>query len=70
MRNRASGYVEQNFNEKETERFRLEIGNFLEQYELDSARKSVLFPDTIPALEEPRELEARGAKAGFKLVKA
>jgi HAD superfamily hydrolase (TIGR01549 family) len=62
MRNKASEYVEQKLSEEETERFRLEMDSFLGRYERDSAGKSVLFPDTIPALERLREL---GAKMGL-----
>jgi len=62
MRNKASGYIEQNFSQTETERFRLEMEKFLTKYELDSARKSKLFPDTNPTLEALRKL---GIKMGL-----
>jgi len=62
MRNRASEYIEQNFSQAEAVRFRLEMEKFLSQYELDSARKSKLFPDTIPTLETLKKL---GTKLGL-----
>jgi HAD superfamily hydrolase (TIGR01549 family) len=59
MRNRASEYAKQSFGKTEAERFRLGMNKFLRSYEQDSARKSRLFSDTIPAL---RELKRLGAK--------
>jgi HAD superfamily hydrolase (TIGR01549 family) len=59
MRNKASEYIEQRFDALETEKFKLGLESFLSKYEQDSARKSVLFPDTIPALDRLRELGAR-----------
>ena len=62
MRNRASQYVEENFSEADTEKFRLEIEKFLEQYELDAAENSKLFSETISTLEKLKEL---GIKMGL-----
>jgi len=59
MRNRASEYMEQNFSHAEAERFKLEMEKFLSQYELDSAKKSKLFPDTTPTLETLRKLRIK-----------
>lgn len=56
MRNRASEYAEQYFGKAEAERFKLEMNKFLKWYEKDSARKSRLFTDTIPALRELKKL--------------
>ncbi len=62
MRNKASEYVEQNFNKTDTKKFQREMEKFLSQYELDSAEKSKLFPETIPTLETLRKL---GTKIGL-----
>lgn len=62
MRNQASEYVEHNFGRKEAENFRREMEKFLSTYEQDSARKSKLFPDTIPTLDNLTRL---GAKMGL-----
>ncbi len=59
MRNKASEYVEQKFSKAETERFKLEMEKFLCQYEQDSAEKSRLFPDAVPALKRLRRLGVR-----------
>lgn len=59
MRNRASEYVEKHFRKAEAEKFKLEMNRFLRWYENDSARKSRLFADTIPAL---RGLSKLGVK--------
>jgi HAD superfamily hydrolase (TIGR01549 family) len=56
MRNKASEYVEQKLSRAETENFKLEMEKFVGQYEEDSARKSRLFPDTIPTLKKLRRL--------------
>jgi len=62
MRNKAEAYVGANFNATETRRFQREMERFLRRYELDSARKSRLFPDCISTLETLRRL---GAKLGL-----
>jgi len=62
MRNKASEYVQQNFTKANAQRFRQEMEEFLSRYELDSARKSQLFPETIQTLETLKEL---GAKVGL-----
>jgi len=59
MRNKASEYVEQKFSKAETERFKLEMEKFLCRYEQDSAEKSGLFPDAVPALKKLRRLGIR-----------
>jgi HAD superfamily hydrolase (TIGR01549 family) len=58
MRNKASEYVEK-FSKAETERFNLEMEKFLCRYEQDSAEKSRLFPDAVPALKSLRRLGIR-----------
>lgn len=62
MRNKASEYVQQNFTKANAQRFRQEMEEFLSRYELDSARKSQLFPETLQTLETLREL---GTKVGL-----
>ena len=59
MRNKAAEYVEQKFSKAETERFKLEMEKFLCRYEQDSAEKSRLFPDAVPALKRLRRLGVR-----------
>lgn len=59
MRNKASEYIEKHFTATEKERLQQEMEKFLSRYELDSARKSKLFPDTIPTLEELKKLKVR-----------
>jgi HAD superfamily hydrolase (TIGR01549 family) len=62
MRNKASEYVEKNFAKADAQGFRQGMEEFLSRYELDSARKSQLFPETIQTLETLKEL---GAKVGL-----
>ena len=62
MRNKASEYVENHFGEPATERFGREMEQFLSRYELDSAKKSILFDETISTLETLKRL---GAKMGL-----
>lgn len=62
MRNKAEAYVGVNFNKTKTRRFHREMEKFLRRYELDSARKSRLFPDCVSTLETLRRL---GAKLGL-----
>jgi HAD superfamily hydrolase (TIGR01549 family) len=62
MRNRATEYVEKNLEKADAEKIYQEMEKFLIQYELDSAQKSKLFPDTIPTLESLRRL---GMKIGL-----
>jgi len=59
MRNKASEYVEQNFDKTDARRFRQGMEKFLSRYELDSARKSRLFPETIPTLRTLKQLEIK-----------
>lgn len=62
MRNKAEAYAEGNFTKTETRRFQREMEKFLRRYELDSAKKSRLFPDCLPTLEALKRL---GAKLGL-----
>jgi HAD superfamily hydrolase (TIGR01549 family) len=62
MRNKASEYVEKNFAKADAQGFRQGMEKFLSRYELNSARKSQLFPETIQTLETLKEL---GAKVGI-----
>jgi len=62
MRNKAVEYVEENFSEEEAKIFLQKMDEFLEKYEMGSARGSELFPDAIPAL---RGLRALGYKLGL-----
>ncbi|HEY4675231.1 MAG TPA: HAD family hydrolase [Candidatus Bathyarchaeia archaeon] len=59
MRNKALEYLEQDSNGTEVERFKAHLEEFLSQYELESANRSKLFPDTIPSLETLRKLEVK-----------
>ena len=62
MRNIASEYVQRHFSEEKARIYRREMEIFLNHYELDSAKKSRLFPETISTLQTLREL---GAKIGL-----
>ncbi|MGA3192291.1 MAG: HAD-IA family hydrolase [Candidatus Bathyarchaeia archaeon] len=62
MRNIASEYVQRHLGEERARVYRREMETFLNHYELDSARKSRLFPETISTLQTLREL---GAKIGL-----
>jgi HAD superfamily hydrolase (TIGR01549 family) len=62
MRNVASEYVERRFSEAKARIYRREMDRFLNHYELDSAKKSRLFPETLSTLETLRQL---GAKMGL-----
>ena len=62
MRNIASEYVQRHFSEERAGKYRREMEIFLNHYELDSAKKSRLFPETISTLKTLREL---GAKIGL-----
>jgi HAD superfamily hydrolase (TIGR01549 family) len=59
MRNKSIEYVEKNFTKTEAQKFYLEMEKFLSKYELDSAKKSKLFPETIQTLKTLRTLGAR-----------
>jgi len=61
MRNKAFEYVEQNFGKTETERFKLEVNEFLSWYEIGSARRSKPFADMIPTLTELKRFGAKMA---------
>jgi HAD superfamily hydrolase (TIGR01549 family) len=62
MRNKASEYVENHFGEPAADRFGREMEQFLSRYELDSAKKSMLFDETISTLETLKRL---GVKMGL-----
>jgi HAD superfamily hydrolase (TIGR01549 family) len=62
MRNKSTEYVAENFSEAETKKFQQEMNAFLRLYELDAAKNSKLFSDTIPTLEKIRKL---GLKMGL-----
>jgi HAD superfamily hydrolase (TIGR01549 family) len=59
MRIEATEYVEENLSKAEAVRFYQEMEKFLSRYELDSAERSKLFSDTIPALKELRRLKVK-----------
>jgi len=52
MRNKAAEYAQNHFTEKQRQQFHSEIDQFVKTYELEAARKSRLFPDTISTLDE------------------
>lgn len=56
MRNKAEEYMQNHFTPAQKTRFATEMERFLKRYELDSARNSKLFPDTISTLEELKKL--------------
>jgi HAD superfamily hydrolase (TIGR01549 family) len=62
MRNKASEYIEKNITKENAEKVYREMEKFLSRYELDSAKRSKLFPETIPTLEQLRKL---GIKIGL-----
>jgi HAD superfamily hydrolase (TIGR01549 family) len=62
MRNKASEYVRKNFAKTDAQRFKQEMEKFLSRYELDSAERSHLFPETIQKLKTLRE---HGMKIGL-----
>ena len=62
MRNTASEYVQRHFSEESAKIYWREMERFLNHYELDSAKKSRLFPETISTLQTLREI---GAKMGL-----
>ena len=62
LRNKASEYVERHFTQEGADSFRREMERFLSRYELDSAKKSRLFPETVLTLEILRE---SGVKMGL-----
>ncbi len=56
MRNIAADFVEKNFAKTEAKKFYAEMEGFLKQYELDAARRSTLYPETVPTLEKLKGL--------------
>jgi HAD superfamily hydrolase (TIGR01549 family) len=62
MRNRATEYVEKNFSKTSKHKYHQDMEKFLKQYELDAARRSKLFPETIAILDELKKL---GVKMGL-----
>jgi pyrophosphatase PpaX len=59
MRNRALEYVEGNFSGASKRRYHQEMEKFLRQYELEAARRSKLFPETMLVLNELKKLGLR-----------
>jgi HAD superfamily hydrolase (TIGR01549 family) len=59
MRNKASEYVEGNFSRARQRRYHQEMEKFLKQYELEAARRSKLFPETMSVLNELKKLGLR-----------
>jgi len=62
MRNKSVEYIEKNLTKTEAKKFYLRMEKFLSKYELDSAKKSKLFPETIQTLETLRK---SGVKIGL-----
>jgi putative hydrolase of the HAD superfamily len=62
MRNKAIEYIEENLSKTDAEGIYQEMEKFLIRYELKSARKSKLFPETISTLKKLRRL---GIKMGL-----
>ncbi len=62
MRNKATEYIEKNLTKADAEKIYQKMEKFLTRYELDSAEKSKLFPETIPTLKKLRKL---GLKMGL-----
>ena len=61
MRNKAIEYIEKNLTKVDAEKIYQGMEKFLIRYELDSAKKSKLFPETILTLEELRKLNKNWA---------
>lgn len=59
VRNRALRYVQEHFTEREANIFSLEMDRFLKSYELSWTDRSRIFPDTITALQELKQLGYR-----------
>jgi HAD superfamily hydrolase (TIGR01549 family) len=62
MRNKSIEYIEKNLTEADAEKIYQGMEKFLSRYELDSAKNSKLFPETVSTLEELRKL---GIKMGL-----
>jgi len=62
MRNKASEYFEKNFDKAEAKRFHQEVERFLEDYELNAAKNSKLFPESLSTLGRLKKL---GVKMGL-----
>lgn len=62
MRNKAIEYAEANFSREKASRFYQRLDEFLEKYEMSSAKSSELFSDTIPTLSR---VKALGYKLGL-----
>jgi len=62
MRNKSIEYIEKNLAKADAEKIYQQMEKFFIRYELDSAKKSKLFPDTIPTLKKLRTL---GIKMGL-----
>jgi len=61
MRNRAGEYAKRKFSQEELQEFHEKMERFLSDYELDSASKSTVFPDTVETLERLRAKAVRMA---------
>jgi HAD superfamily hydrolase (TIGR01549 family) len=59
MRNKALDYVKEHFSANKTRRFQAEIDRFMKEYEMRWAEESTIFPDTVPALHELKNLGYR-----------
>ncbi len=59
MRNVAEEYANAHFSLSARTRYHEDLAKFLSGYEMDSAEKSVLFPDAIPTLKELRRNRTR-----------
>lgn len=62
LRNRAYEWVETNMSQVESDRFHTELDAFMKPYEMRSARKARLYPDTMESLEK---LASRGVAMGI-----
>jgi phosphoglycolate phosphatase-like HAD superfamily hydrolase len=61
LRNKAFEYVESNFGLKEAQHFHFEIDKFLKTYELNWAKRSMPFPETLLVLGQLTDLELKMA---------
>jgi HAD superfamily hydrolase (TIGR01549 family) len=59
MRNMAEDYINANFSRTRRAQYHEEMERFLVEYEMESAKKSILFLDTIPTLEALRKDQAK-----------
>jgi HAD superfamily hydrolase (TIGR01549 family) len=59
MRNKAEDYIDAKFSRSRRAKFNEEMEKFLGEYEMDSVKRSTLFPDTVPVLKTLRKCEAK-----------